>query len=145
VKTVYFDCNIYDKLAIDIERRSRVAELVRRGDIRVIATPVVVDELVASPFGSLPDWFPIAVEKENVALVGFGKVGMSRVGEGKVSSKHRGSSNNVKDGIAADSADALADIFVSEDSRCRKRLSAISSKCAGMSYDDFCAWLDALE
>jgi hypothetical protein len=144
MKTVLLDCNIYDKLAQDEKQRERVAELIVSGALAVIATPILVDELAASPFGGLPDWFPVAVEPENVAVVGFAGVGMARIGDGEVYLEHRGSSNKIKDGILADSADALADILVSEDERCRKRLAAISSTCECMSYADFCGWLDAL-
>ena len=115
MKTVLFDCNIYDKLAVDVERCTRIAELIRSGTLRAIATPIVVDELAESPFGGLPDWFPIDVQAENVAVVGFARVGMARLGQGTVYSAHRGSSNNINDGILADSADALADVLVSED------------------------------
>lgn len=144
MKTVLFDCNIYDKLAMDEKHRDRVAEFIVRGALMLIATPILVDELAASPFGGLPDWFPITVEPENVAVIGFARIGMARLGDGEVYSKHRGSSNNIKDGVLADSADALADILVSEDGRCRKRLAEISSTCECMSYADFCGWLDAL-
>jgi len=144
VKTVLFDCNIYDQLAADVERRGRLTEFITRGEIRVIATPILLDELVASPFGGLPDWFPIPVEVENVAVWGHARYGMARYGEGHVYSKHRGSTNKIKDAILADSADALADILVSDDRRCRTHLSEVSSKCVGMSYADFCSWLDAL-
>ncbi|MEQ1574397.1 MAG: hypothetical protein ABL993_09150 [Vicinamibacterales bacterium] len=139
---VFLDCNIYDQLALDAEHRGRVGELVARGELKVIATPVVIDELAASPFGGLPNWFPVAAMPENVAVGGFARVGMARIGAGEIYSQHRGSSNNIKDGILAESADALADILVSEDGRCRKRLNLISTTCDGMSYADFCRWLD---
>ena len=132
MKTLLFDCNIYDKLTMDKKRRDLLGDLIAGGAVRVIATPVLVDELNASPFGGLPDWFPIAIESESVAVIGFARIGMARIGDGKVYSKHRGSSNNVKDGILAASADALADILVSEDGRCRKRLAVISSTCECM-------------
>jgi hypothetical protein len=60
-----------------------------------------------------------------------------------VYTRHRGVSKNIKDGIVADSADALADILVSEDGRCRRRISAISSSCVGMSYEEFGRWLES--
>lgn len=142
MKSVLLDTNIYDKLALDGTVRSRVVDLIDRGDLCLIATPMVVDELAASPIGGLPDWFSIIVKPESVAVVGFWHIGEARLGEGEVYAQHRGSSNKVPDGIIANSADALADIFVSEDSRSRTRLAKISTRCASMSYSGFCRWLD---
>jgi hypothetical protein len=86
--TLLLDCNIYDKLAADHANRDRVARLVAAGDVRVIATPVVIDELTASPFGGLPAWFAIHVEPDNVAVYDFVKYGMARYGNGQVFSEH---------------------------------------------------------
>jgi hypothetical protein len=142
--TLLLDCNVYDMLAADHANRSRLARFVAAGEVRVIATPVVIDELTASPFGGLPAWFAVDVEPEYVAVYGFARYGMARYGDGQVYSEHRGSSNKIRDGIIADSADALADIFVSEDERCRKRLLKISSNCKAKSYDEFCSWIEML-
>jgi hypothetical protein len=141
---VLLDTNVYDKLALDTERRARIANLVAAQRLLVIATPIIVDELALSPLGGLPDWFPVVVEPENVTVLGFARLGMARLGEGDVYTKHRGASKNIKDGIVADSADALADILVSEDARCRRRMTEISSRCVGMSYEAFGRWLEDL-
>ena len=59
---------------------------------------------------------------------------------GDVLNAHRGESKKTKDARIADSADALAEVFVSEDSRCRKRLAEFSQRCRAMSYTDFRSW-----
>jgi hypothetical protein len=91
--TLLLDCNVYDMLAADYANRSRLARFVAAGEVRVIATPVVIDELTASPFGGLPAWFAVDVEPEYVAVYGFARYGMARYGDGQVYSEHRGSSN----------------------------------------------------
>lgn len=138
---VLLDSNIYDKLEHDEEARKKLAAAVDHCQIKVIATPVVADEMRQSPFCGFPDFFPISIEAEAVAVIGHACLGMARLGPGDVYTAHRGSSNNTKDAIIADSADKLADLFVSEDSRCRKRLSQVSTCCQAMSYDYFRAWL----
>ena len=143
---VLLDGNIYDKLELDLESRSVLGALISRSFVRVIATPIVVDELSNSHFGGLPGWFPIEVEAESVTVLGYAHLSMTRLGEGEVYSEHRGASKKIPDAIIADSANSLADILVSEDSRCRERLKRISNHCKAMDYSEFCSWLrDATE
>lgn len=52
---VMLDCNIYDKLSKDAARREIIAPGVACARLAIIATPVLVGELVASPFGGIPD------------------------------------------------------------------------------------------
>lgn len=139
--TILLDKNIYDKLQADAEVRTSLRTLVDRGLVRVIATPMVLDELRRGPFGGLPCWFPVAVEAESVTVLGYATLDMTELGDGQIYTEHRGESKKIPDGIIADSADALADIFVSEDRRCRERLKRISTRCCGMNYEEFCDWL----
>lgn len=139
--TVLFDSNVYDKLEDDREARSAIRILSSSGKIRVIATPRVQDELTDSPFGGLPKWFPVTVESESVAVLGFWRLGMARLGVGRVYKEHRGDSKQAADAVIADSADDLVDIFVSEDRRARKRLNAISRRCTAKSYGEFRVWI----
>ena len=139
--TILLDVNVYHKIEFDAEARSLLRALVDRGQVRVIATPMVLDELQSSPFGDLPEWFPVAVEPESGTIIGYAHFGMTRLGDGEVYTKHRGKAQNIPDAIIADSADALADILVSEDRRCRERLKRISTRCSGMDYEEFRAWL----
>jgi len=141
VKKVLLDGNVYNKLHMDEETRTTLQLLVERGLLRVIATPMVFDELKGSPFGGIPDWFPVTIEAENVTVLDYATLGMTNLGNGEVYSKHRGESKKIPDAIIADSANRVADILVSEDRRCRERLKKISSCCCGMDYEEFCDWL----
>ena len=141
MKTVLLDGNVYDKLHVDVETREALQTLVVRGLVRVIATPMVRDELKQSPFDGFPDWFPVMLEAENVTILGYAYLEMTRLGEGEVYSEHLGESKKIPNAIIADSADGLADILVSEDRRCRERLKKISTRCRGMDYEEFAQWL----
>ena len=84
---------------------------------------------------------PVTVETESVFMLDFARLGTARLGDGRVFNEHRGASNQASDAVIADSADDLADIFVSEDRRARTRLKSASDRCVGMSYLDYRAWL----
>ncbi len=139
--TVILDTNIYDELKADTDTCSLVAELVAAGHLRVIATPKVRDELAAGPFGGVPDWFVVEGVIESVAVLDHWRLGEAALGTGEVFTAHRGKSNKAADAIVADSADAYADLFVSQDRRCRDRLAAISSRCAALDFAAFRAWV----
>lgn len=139
--TVLFDTNIYDDLEHDEEARARLASLVGGRQVRVIATPKIVDELRSGPLGGMPTWFPIDGEVESVAVIGHARLGMARLGRGKVFGRHRGRSKKVADAIIADSADSLADIAVSNDRRFVRRLNKHGVRCTGMTYAVFRNWL----
>ena len=71
---------------------------------------------------------------------------MTDLGEGEVHNEHLGASKKqFPDAIIADTADALADVLVTEDPRFRKRLNKISESCQAMKYEEFTAWLKQLE
>ncbi|MBI2296592.1 MAG: hypothetical protein HYU76_11325 [Betaproteobacteria bacterium] len=141
MNTVLFDCHIYDMLGNDRETRGAVRTLIDRGVIRIIATPMVLDELRRSPFGGLLDWFPVVVEAESVTVLDYAPLGMTRLGDGEVYAAHRGDSKKIPDAIIADSARTLADILVSDDRRCRERLKNIGTRCKGLDYREFCDWV----
>lgn len=82
--TVLLDGNVYDKLQADPEACATLRALVRSALARVIATPIVCDELQRSPFGGLPDWFPVTVEAESVTVLGYAHLDMTRLGDGEV-------------------------------------------------------------
>ena len=140
---ILFDGNIYDRLEADESTRKRLASLVSQGQVRVIATPKIVDELDKSPFGGVPNWFPVDTEPEAVFVIDHARIGMARLGPGNVYESHRGTSNKVADAVIADSADDLADIAVSDDGRFVRRLNRASAGCRAMNYDGFLAWLQA--
>jgi hypothetical protein len=141
VTDVLLDTNIYDRLRDDAETRDRVTRLAAQGDVRVIATPKVIDELTAGPFGALPTWFPIVTSPESVAVLDHWRLGQAFLGGGKVYTTHRGSSEKAADAIIADSASSFADFAVSEDDRFRKRLAELKTSCTVMNYDEFRSWL----
>lgn len=140
-KVVFLDGNIYNRLENDSDTREMLAEAVASGLLRIIATPVVVDELAESPFGGVPDWFPVKIEVESVAVLDQWHLGQARLGNGMVFTEHRGNSNKTRDAVIADSANASADLLVSNDRRCRKRLRESSSRCVALDYEEFRAWL----
>ena len=138
---ILLDCTIYDKLLLDAEARDSLHALIDDVRVKVIATPMVLDELREGPFGGLPDWFPITIEAETVTVLDYAVLDMTRLGGGDIYGEHRGESQKIPDAIIADSADALADILVSEDRRCRERLKKISTRCKGLDYREFREWL----
>ena len=139
---VVLDTNIYDILATDTDRCELLRELILNGAVEVLVSPVVHDQLEASPFKGLPTMFPVRLVSEAVAIVGVAKVGLARIGAGEVFTRHRGESSQYEDAIIADTAHSDADIFVSEDNRCRKRLKEISVDLKCLNYEEFSAWLD---
>ena len=135
------DTNVFDLLAADPPTQLAIRDLVIAKKVRVLATPKIRDELTDSPLEGLPDWFPIELEPESVAVSGHARSGMARLGEGKIFKAHKGESCKAADGIIADSANSLADIVVSEDGRFLRRFQDMSERCQGMSYEQFCKWL----
>jgi hypothetical protein len=140
-KTILLDGNIYNRLNNDPATVLKLRDSVKVGRLRVIATPIVVQELTGSPFGGLPDWFPIEVQDESVCVLGFALVGAARLGDAQVFTKHLGNSRKTADAIIADSADTFADVFVSDDDRCRRRVASFSSRCVALDYQEFMEWL----
>lgn len=138
---IIFDTNIYDRIGDDEASRLKVCELSDSDFICIIVTPKIIDELIQSLFGGLPDWFPICYEPENVAVCGHARSGMARLGEGRDYTEHRGDSNNIADAIISDSAAAMADIVVSEDQRLVKRFNDLRTHCIAMRYATFREWL----
>ena len=141
MNTILLDGNVYDKLQVDEETRAALQALVGTGLVRVIATPMVLEELQRSSFGGLPDWFPVTVEAESVTVLGCAPLGMTKLGDGEVYAEHRGEAKKIPDSIIVDSANAPAHILVLEDRRCRERLKKISTRCRGMHYEEFREWL----
>jgi hypothetical protein len=143
VKIILFDSNIYDELEKDVSIQIRLHRLIQDNVVRVIATPKIQDEL-GKKFGGVPAWFPINLENESVFVFGHSRLDRADMRQGEVFEQHRGSSKKIADAMIADSADALADVLVSDDKRCRDRLKKISNRCSGMTYKEFTAWLEHL-
>jgi len=138
---ILLDGNIYNRLKIDEICRETISKLIKNKSVQIITTPVIRKELSDSPFKGIPDWFPVMPHLEAVAIVGEFMVGEAILGDGEVYTEHRGESMKVRDGIIAQSAHSYADIFVTDDNRCRKRFQQIKGDCIAMDYADFSAWL----
>jgi len=139
--TVLLDSNVYDKLQGDEDARRQLATLVKDGKVRVIAPRVVVDELAASPFGGIPDFFEVEEVPDGVAVAGIAKAGAVVVSKGETFSRHLGNSKKGKDAVIAETAVNQAKILVSEDSRCRERLRSIGNKTESYDFEQFKDWL----
>ncbi len=96
---IFLDVNIYDKLRDDAEARSHLADGVEGGGVAVVTTPVVANEMKHSPFSGFPPFFPVRIEPEAVVVLGHARLGMARLGSGKVFKAHRGGSKKTKDAI----------------------------------------------
>jgi len=143
MKTLLLDGNVYDELAQDSATRADLIDFVTRGLLRVICTPTIQRELENSPFGGIPDWFPVHYELESVSVLPF-QLGETRLGPGDVYRAHRGDSQKRRDAEIADAADAYADVFVTQDRRCRKRAQECAVSCQTFDFQDFKAWLSGL-
>ena len=141
MQTVMLDGNIFDKVAHDIATQTAIRNACESGWIRVIVSPVVMQELQQSPFGGVPVFFPVEVVVESVAVAGLAVAGLATPGEGDIFSAHLGTSRKGGDAVIADTASTYADVFVSEDSRCRNRLAVIQTACKCLTYEEFCEWI----
>ena len=143
MKTVLLDGNVYHELARDTETRADLCDCVARGTLRVICTPGIERELRDSPFRGIPDWFPVHYELESVSILPF-RLGETRLGRGGVYRDHRGTSQQRPDAEIADAADTYADLFVTQDKRCRSRAGKYATRCRTLSFPDFRVWLRSL-
>jgi hypothetical protein len=133
---IILDTNIYDFLAIDSETCDLVKGIVNSGQLTVIVTRTVAEELFRSPFEGIPNFFKTEYQGNTVSRCGLMCAGDS-LGAGEVFDAHLGKSKKVNDALIADSASYEADWVVSEDSRLRKRFAKLNSHCQSMSYGEF--------
>jgi len=141
MQTVMLDGNVFDLLKSDDETRALVKNACEKKQIRIIISPVVMKELERSPFGGTPDFFPVEVIVESVAVAGLAIAGLAMPGNGAIFSTHLGTSNKGSDAVIADSASTYANVFVSEDSRCRIRLQQAHRSCICLAYREFQMWI----
>ena len=138
---IVLDTNIYDKLANDTNSVMLLREHIHNGEIEVLVSPVIHDELKESPFKGLPTMFSVKLITEAVAVAGIAKAGLARCSTGGVFTQHCGESTKHADAVIAHTADSDADIFVSEDRRSLKRLKEASADLQCLNYEEFVAWL----
>lgn len=136
------DSNIYDRLASDQTTRERIKSACAQNLIRVLINSIIRDELLSSPFQRIPAFFPVELIADSVVVAGLAIPGLARPGRGDVFAGHIGSSKKGKDAVIADSASTHADLFVSDDHRCLKRLLKLKTSCKCFTYDEFARWLE---
>ena len=137
----FLDGNVYDLLADDLSTRALATRLAGANRIEFVASPILLGELKSSPFGGLPDWFPVKVLPEGIAISGVARSGMARASAGIVFKQHLGGSRKGADAIIAHSAHSMRAVLVSEDHRCRERLKALAGEAHAMNYEQFKAFL----
>lgn len=142
--TILLDTNIYDKLDVNECTKQQLATLVVSGRVRVIAPCVIVDELTISPFRGIPKFFLVDKVHDGIPVAGIAKAGMAIVSDGKVFKEHLGNSKKAKDAVIVHTANNLAEIIVSDDQRCLKRIRKITNKLEVYDFDQFKDWLNAM-
>lgn len=135
------DGNIYDLLAVEAPVQRDILALIRANRAEIVATPVVIGELRRSHFGGLPNWFPVNVVPEAIAISGLARSGIARSSAGKMYRLHLGQSQKGRDAILAHSAHSIGATLVSEDRRCRERLRRLVGVTSALTYHDFRMWL----
>lgn len=140
---VLFDGMVYDALERDTASRDALKALIACGKVEVLMPRVVQDEVAARP-GGLPDWLTFSRIPDGACVPGISIVGAARVGGGRVFMPHLGNSRNKgKDAVIAATADLDADLFVSDDRRCRER-AKLYTRCECLSYTEFVRRLASL-
>lgn len=137
---IILDTNIYDFLAVDDATCALVRAMVETGELAVIVTPTIAEELLASPFEGIPNFFKIEYEGGTVSRCGIMCTG-DRLGGGEVFDAHLGKSKNIHDALIADAAATYVDWIVSEDRRLSKRLCDLDVPCLSITYEEFKARL----
>ena len=142
---IVLDSNLWDRLASDEIARIRLRELIEASAVTVLVPDTLLQELARSPFGGIPNWFPVVMAPDSVFVADFSRVDFARCGGGVVFSAHRGTSNKIPDGVLADFTAIDADVLVSEDRRVRKRFTDIVGSSRAMTYNDFKASVLSLQ
>ena len=137
------DGNVYNLLEVEPLVCTLIGKLTERRVLAVVASPVLVLELKNSPYGGIPNWFPVKVEPEGIAIGGLARAGMARSSKGVMFRNHRGASQKGFDAIIAHSAHAMRAVLVSEDRRCRERLTQLAGAQSAITYQEFKTWLEA--
>ena len=137
MSSVVLDCQIFDLLADDDPARHCLAELVGAEELEIVVPETLHRELLASPFGGVPDWCPATIIADRVFVLDHSRLDFARPGEGETFSAHRGASNKTSDAVLADIAHEDADLFVSEDKRARQRYGAIAGEERALDYATF--------
>jgi len=138
---ILLDTNVYDALQSRPDARERIRALSEREALKIVATSTVRTELKRSPMRGVPDWFPVTVDLDAIGVIGHSSIGHARIGRNDIYDRHRGRSGEVADAVIAESAERYADVFVSDDRRCRARFANQTQRCSVMDSVEFIAWL----
>lgn len=136
--------HIYDLISKSEEVKELISTLVKVKKIEILAPDMVVRELENSPFKGHPDWFPSDKITDSTFILDHSRLDFARLGSGDIYEKHKGESNKISDAIIADTAVSDADIFASNDKRCRNRLGNMPSSCTVYDFNDFIKFLKSL-
>ena len=152
---ILLDGNIYNKIEPDSSLIKKLNGLIKLEKVTIICNRVVERELIESPYGGIPNWFPVKTINEPGAFIGYAIIAPNNVDPNderyskimpdvSTYSEHRGISNNSSDAIIADTVLRTCDYVVSEDNRLRRRLSLTPFKtsCKGITYAEFKSILD---
>ena len=94
----------------------------------------------AGPFRGVPRYFEVEVVP-GTSGVEERTLAVAQTGGNDPATSYPRKSRKLKDAVIMQAAQAYADIFVSEDLRCRERLEVIGGHCRSISYDAFRVWL----
>ena len=144
MRRIVLDTNIFDKLEVDDKTLTFLNELSSNEVVEVVVPYVVLAELQDSRHRGIPDWVHATPVLDSVSVLPF-KLGTSALGVAKTYGDHLGESEKRSDAKIADAANAYAEVFVSEDNRCRKRAITAAPNCLSIDYDGFRAWLERLK
>lgn len=137
MQNVLLDSNIWDKLSEEEITRGCIRELEEDGRLRVLVPDTLSREMRDSPWGGIPDWFPTEEVGDAPFVLGYSRLGRTRLGEEDTFEAHRGDSNELEDAVLAGVARMDGAIFVSEDRRARHRFGEIAGEDSAWDYEDF--------
>src|SRR5579864_9258400 len=108
---VLLDANIYDRLKEDSEGREQLRVACERKIVRVVTNFIIQSELEKSPFGGIPQYFPVTLIADTVAIAGLAVAGLAIPGSGDVFSAHlgTGTTKHSGDAVTANTASNSAD------------------------------------
>ncbi len=141
---IVFDSNIYDKLNNRPNLQEKIRQLINENKLTILVPSTINRELKNSPFKGVPNWFKTERAGDSVFILDHSLLDIDRLGNGDIYNSHKGNSLKLRDAIIADTAETDADIFVSEDKRCRERLKNISDSCQSMTFDEFQNWITSI-
>ncbi|PIC86115.1 hypothetical protein CSV72_09875 [Sporosarcina sp. P20a] len=142
---VMIDTNIYDCLIVDEEVLSLVRSLIGEEIIEILTTHIQIDEVNNVNDITMRNnllTVPTNEIKTRILVIGHSRIGKSKIGIGKENgikfiSIHKDNPKHINDAIIAVTANANADILVTEDKKLKQKVQAQSSKLQVWNYKEF--------